>query len=165
MLVAFGETAEGASDGTVAITLPAAEGPLTYQVVATVRFGEERYEWIEGPFYGDAESFVEWDIWIPDAARMVDEQYDYLSDLFVMVKILDRDEPVGRASAGYARVAFEPGVEGLVLTRAEAAELAPGDAWGESAEPRVEVVERSAVPRPEAPPHDGRVAHSEEVDG
>jgi hypothetical protein len=149
----------------VAITLPDGDDAVRYRILATVRFEDQRFEWTDGPFEGAPGAFVEWEIQVPDHALMVDGQVDYLSDLIVVVEILHGEETLARGSAGYARVAFEPGAPPLVLTREQAAELAPGDAWGEDAEPRVLLVDRASDPPPATPEHDGSVSHSEEVDG
>ena len=71
----------------------------------------------------------------------------------------------GSAHAGYARVVFDPVTGPLVLLPEEAAELAPGDAWNLSVEPRTTRVPIADVPRPPDPEQAENRPHSEEVDG
>lgn len=161
----FDQTAEGEFDGAVGISLPDGDATLQYWIVAEVRFGDQQFSWMEGPFEGEPGEYAEWVPEVPPAALMSDEQYDYLSDLVVSVELFSEHLAYTVTGAGYARLAFDPGPKPLVMMPDEAAALAPGDAWTSEAESRVRRVNIADVARPPPPMDEDRGPHSEEVDG
>ena len=161
---AFNVTSEGSSDGTVGIDLPEGGNGYQYEVVSRLHFEGSDVSWTEGPFDAEPGSYIEWFLNVGVNNLTEERQFDYLSDLLVSIRLYREGYLVGETSAGYARVAFEPGVEPLVLLPDEARELAPGDAWNVDVDPRVEEVNISDVPRPVSPASD-EGPHSEEVDG
>lgn len=140
-------TAEGGSDGTVGFTLPA--GAVSWSVEARVWFEGRRFEWADGPYDAEPGEFVSWYVIVPTEAAASADQFSYLSDLCVRMLAFDADgNPLGRFSPGFARVAFDPIEDPLVLLPAEAANLAPGDAWADVA-PRVHLVDPAEDDLPE----------------
>jgi hypothetical protein len=160
---AFNTTADGASDGTVGISLPDSGGPFEYVVVARIAFDEHLAVWEDGPSAADAGSYVTWWPVFPANAVMTEGQYDYLSDLNITVELYEGGAPVARVGAGHARVAFESGAEPLVLLPAEAEELAPGGNWNLDAAPRTGLVAQADVPQPPLPDEPDLHSNSEEV--
>lgn len=146
---AYGVTGDGASDGTVGVFLPGGD-IASWDVHARLIFDEYQLEWTDGPWEAAPGEFVAWLAWVPAQALMVADQYDYLSYLSIRVGAYDSNGVrVAQYSPGVAQVAFDPSADPLVLLLDEAAELAPGDAWSELAEPRILLVAKDADVLPE----------------
>lgn len=119
-------------DGTLVLTLPEGDATISWDVSTRVHFDQVDAVYVDGPFFGEAGSVLEWTISLPADAPEDARQWDYTSDVLVVVRVLAEGVPVSEVTLTPLAVAFDSGgLDPLLMSPELAAEIAPGGTWGD----------------------------------
>lgn len=98
-----------------------------YRLEGRVHFGDSDVTWSQGPYDIGGLDSASIEVEIPSAAKVSEDQANYVSDLVVRLVAFDdvTDTTIERMSAPRMRLVWEGGTDVLLLDSAMAAEFAP----------------------------------------